>query len=405
MSRPRYQTPWLPVRGGAPRLSFPRHRGTLEADVVIVGGGAVGCLTAYLFVRAGHRTVLLEADRLAGAASSGATGLIVPGTGGSFLEVRQRLGLRAARHVWEASRRAGLELAALLRRLGIQCGLVAREHLDVALESAPAAALERDYRELTGASLDASWLPARRVRALLHLDGVALRVKGGASLDPWRATIGVARHAQRHGAALFERSPVTRIKRGKKTVEVVTDAGSVTAPQVVVATGLPRPGFRQLARHLSEVDEFAVQLPPLSAALRRAMAPTGVSVRKRADSPHTWHWTRDERLVFEGAAAPPVPARQRDAALVQRTGQLMYELSCLYPDVSGTQAEYGWAARTVVTADGLPVAGSHRNYPRHLFGVSPGAAGLGTAFLVAKTLLRQYEGAPEKGDEALGFLR
>ena len=98
-------------------------------------------------------------------------------------------------------------------------------------------------------------------------------------------------------------------------------------------------------------------------------------------------------------------SKRPNAALVQRTGQLMYELSCLYPDVSGTQAEYGWAARTVVTADGLPVAGSHRNYPRHLFGVSPGAAGLGTAFLVAKTLLRQYEGVPEKGDEALGFLR
>lgn len=380
-------------------------RGMLDADLAIVGGGAVGSLTAYLCARAGHRVVLLEAGRIAGEASSGAAGLVIPGTGGSFFQLRQRLGLRIARHAWDSSRRAGLELAALIRRLGIACDLAPRDHLEAALAADDAAALERDYRALTEAGLEATWLPAGRARGTLHADGVALRLKGGASLDPFRATLGFARHAQRLGAAVFEHSPVKRIKRGAKAVEVVAAAGSVTVPRVVVATGLPRPGFGALARHLSEVDECAVMLPRLPAALRRVMTPPDVSVRERSRTPHTWHWTRGDRLVFQGAATPAEPARLRDPLVRQRAGQLMYELSCLYPDISGTQAECAWVGRTARTADGLPVAGPHRNYPRHLFGVSPGTAGFNMAFLVAKMLLRWHEDLAEKDDEAFGFLR
>jgi len=49
--------------------------------------------------------------------------------------------------------------------------------------------------------------------------------------------------------------------------------------------------------------------------------------------------------------------------------------------------------------------GPHRNYPRHLFGVSPGTAGFASALLVAKVLLRWLEDAAEHDDEAFGFLR
>lgn len=380
-------------------------RGAVEADVAIVGGGAVGCLTAYLCARAGHRAVLLEAGRIADEATSRATGLVIPGGGSSFFEMRQRVGLRAARHVWESSRRAGLELTALIRRLGITCGLAPRDHLEVAFDSDHASALERDYRALVEAGLEATWSPSSRARKLLHVDGVVLRLGGGASLDPFRATLGFARHAQRLGAAVFERSPVARIRRSSKAVEVVSAAGTVTAARVVVATGLPRPGFSALARHLAEVDDFAVILPALPATVRRRLAPPGLSVSERSATPHTWHWTRGDRLVFRGAAMPAAAARQRDQLVVQRAAQLMYELSCLYPDISGTQAECGWANRTARTADGIPVAGPHRNYPRHLFGVSPGTAGFASALLVAKVLLRWLEDAAEHDDEAFGFLR
>ena len=90
---------------------------------------------------------------------------------------------------------------------------------------------------------------------------------------------------------------------------------------------------------------------------------------------------------------------------MQRTMQLMYELSVLYPVISGIQPEYAWSGPSVTTADGLPYIGPHRNYPRHLFALGFGGNGLAQGFLASRILLRHYLSGPAKGDELFGFAR
>lgn len=48
------------------------------ADVVIVGGGVIGCAVAYDLARAGLKVTLLEKGTVGGEASSASAGLIVP---------------------------------------------------------------------------------------------------------------------------------------------------------------------------------------------------------------------------------------------------------------------------------------------------------------------------------------
>jgi len=123
------------------------------------------------------------------------------------------------------------------------------------------------------------------------------------------------------------------------------------------------------------------------------------------DPPHVFRRTSDERVLMLGADGPCVPARARERAMVQRTGQLMYELSKLYPAIAGTKPEYGWFVPVSVASDGFVCFGSHRNYPHHLFALGSGHNGVASAYLAARVLLRQYLGAPDKGDELFGFAR
>ena len=114
--------------------------------------------------------------------------------------------------------------------------------------------------------------------------------------------------------------------------------------------------------------------------------------------------SRIDRARRIGCAGPPTIAssgrapislastrRQRKAVLIQRTGQLMYELSLALPAISGTRPEYGWHAPWSRAHDDLPFIGTHRNYPHHLF-----ALGLGTnltaAFLASRILVRAVQG-------------
>lgn len=45
--------------------AFPKLEKNIETDVVIVGGGMAGLLTAYVLAKAGKKVVLLEKERLA----------------------------------------------------------------------------------------------------------------------------------------------------------------------------------------------------------------------------------------------------------------------------------------------------------------------------------------------------
>jgi glycine/D-amino acid oxidase-like deaminating enzyme len=83
----------------------------------------------------------------------------------------------------------------------------------------------------------------------------------------------------------------------------------------------------------------------------------------------------------------------------------MYELSTLYPAISGAMPAYGWDSAYGRTADGLPYLGPHRNFPRHLFALGCGLAGPALAFLGSRILLRHFLDQPSKGDEFFDFSR
>ena len=349
--------------------------------------------------------MLLEGGRIGRGATAAGPGLLTIEPYPDFLFLFQQFGLRAARHIWQAARRASLDFAALLRRLGIRCDLATHDLIRVIVSSGDAARMRRELTARKEAGLDTSWLTAARLAAETGLQGAGgIRSAGDATIDPFRAALGLASAAQSAGAQIVERSPVRRVKVGRRTVEIKTDGGVVTAGHVVIATNHSAL-HRALQRHLTRVETYGVVTAPLDARQRRALGRAGAILR---DTDHPQHFVRparDDRLMITGADQPPVPSQSLPRVLVQRTGQLMYELSRLYPDISGIEADYGWNIPLVQTADGLPCVGPHRNFPRHLFALGAGHNGAGTALLAARILLRRYQEQPDKADELFGFSR
>jgi glycine/D-amino acid oxidase-like deaminating enzyme len=401
----RHHAFWFDRYSRSRRPSYPRHRGQAEADVVIVGGGLTGAACAFAFASTGVKTVLLEADRIGAGSTAGAVGLLREDFDAAFHDTASAHGLRAARLLWQGMRRASLDFAAALRRLEIRCDLSRQDLLLIARSTDDGKALRKDYQARRDAGFDHSWLNPREVDREAGVgSGGAIRTRGGA-LDPYRACIGLMAAAAARGAEAFERSPVTRIRVRSKHVEVTTRAGTVRADSVVVATAAPLADLRPLRRHFLVEEGYAVVTESLPAAVRRQLGQRAAAIRDTAPTPHFLRWLRDDRVLFAGADRAPGPSRARAQTLVQRTGQLMYELSVLYPAISGARPEWSWEYGHQRTVDGLPCIGVHRNFPRHLFALGHGRHGVGTAWLAARLLLRHYQGELEKGDELFGFSR
>jgi glycine/D-amino acid oxidase-like deaminating enzyme len=394
--------PW--VVGAPKKAAYPAVAERLEASIAIIGGGLTGTATAYACAAAGLRVALLEADRIGRGASASGVGLILQAPPVSFLDMQALHGRRAARYIWTTWRRAALDLAATVRRLNVRTGLTAADALLWAQTADAARPLERELAARRTAGLEGTWLTGRAL-GRIGLDGAGgIRTRGDATVDPVRLTRAVARAAAARGATLFERTRALTVSPADGRLVIETARGSVRCDTVIIATGEPTGLFEPLARHAAACEGYAVRTPPLPAVVRAALRDRSLIFHDCERPPHRLAWTTGDRILWTGADQPRMPERLRQQTLVQRTGQLMYELSLVLPDISGIQPEYGWDVPYSIGRDGLPLIGPHRNYPRHLF-----ALGLGTnpaaAFLASRLLLRHVAAAVDKGDEAFGFGR
>jgi glycine/D-amino acid oxidase-like deaminating enzyme len=383
--------------------AYPKGRGGFHTDVAIVGGGLTGCATAYACAAAGLKVALLEADRIGQGSSSRSTGWISDDPGVSFAAIEKAMGRRAARYAWQAWRRAALDAAALIRRLGVKCDLANRETMVIASNPEGVNRLKREHRIRRDAGLDASLVKSPSAAASGQLLG--LRSRDGAVLNPYRAALGLAGAAAARGALVFERTPVRGVTFGRKTADVFLHGGSIRAGRVVIATGSPTPLFRALRRHFWFDTRYVTVTERIPAKIRRLLGNPNIVVRDAATPPHVVRWVDEERVLVAGAASEQPPDRLRQKTVVQRTGQLMYELSTIYPDISGIMPAYGWDAPYSRTEDGLPFIGAHRNYPFHLFAFGDSSAGVTGAFLASRILLRNIQDDVDRADEVFGFNR
>jgi len=202
-----------------------------HADVIVVGGGIVGCSIAYNLARSGRRdVVVLEKAGLTEGATWHAAGLIgqVRGTRNATrmiqrsVEIYDGLGDESGLYVdWKKT--GSLRLASSPERLKeIKRLVTTARSFGVEVELIGAAEAQRLFPAMTTEGVEAA--------AYIPGDGYA---------DPNSITQALARAARRDGASIHEGVRVEAINTTNRRVdEVVTDNGTYTCNVLVNAAGM-----------------------------------------------------------------------------------------------------------------------------------------------------------------------
>jgi glycine/D-amino acid oxidase-like deaminating enzyme len=399
------RSPWVDTLPKTRRPAHPKLGSSLQVPIAIVGGGLAGCATAYALAATGQRVAIFEAQQVGSGATALAAGLLLAMPNTDYLALEKAHGRKVARALWQDTRRSALDAQATLRRLKIKCGLQPADTIMAARTDAEAKLLKRELAALKDGGLEGAWMTPKALAAATGIDGSGgVKTSGHASLDPYRATLGLARAAAVRGAAVYEHTAIESVRHTRTGVQLKAGRHLVTAERVILATGRAAPLFSALSRHFVESESYSVLTPPLPADVRRSAGTREAIVIDRATPPHRLCWTAEDRILWSGADQPSVAERLRRTTLVQRTGQLMYELSVALPAISGVQPEYGWHAPWSRAVDDLPFIGPHRNYPNHQVALGLGA-NLSAAFLASRILVRACLDQPERADAYFGFTR
>ncbi len=201
----------------------------LSAEVVVIGGGAVGAAAAYFLCREGADVMMVEADAVAGGASGACSGLLSLQT--MQLGAHLELARESARMLPEIA--ADLDPDIEYRRCG---GLV------LARSARQLKELRARVKKLKAAGLEVEALAPSELKDRLPRAGDDIRgasyCADDARLNPRELTLGLSRRAREMGARILEGCRVENIMVANNRVrEVHTTAGRIHSRRVVCAAG------------------------------------------------------------------------------------------------------------------------------------------------------------------------
>ena len=314
------------------------------ADVVIAGGGVIGCATAYYLAKAGAGVTLMEKREIAGEASGAAAGMLVPPpwatASGDFRDL-----CLASLRLYPAL------VGSLLDETSIDVQYL-ETGLLVPAESEPAAAALRQVARHGGDDVvPLEWVEGETLRRLEP--GLSPALPGAAyspsqrHVNPGLLTQALARAAVARGATLRQGAGVAGFaRRGGRVTAVRTEAGdTIDAGHVVLAAGS---WTGRIARRLG------AEVPT------RPMR--GQMVAYRSNAVRHMIWGADGYLVPKSGGFLFAGATVEDAGFRTRTtgrglAGLRRMARSIVPALRYGEVASAWAGLRPGSPDGLPVIG------------------------------------------------
>ncbi|MFF9317636.1 glycine oxidase ThiO [Streptomyces sp. NPDC014735] len=290
-------------------------RGGGSYDVLVVGGGIIGLVTAWRTAQRGLRTALADPDPGGGAARV-AAGMLAAVTELHYGE-ELLLGLNLA-----SAARYPAFVAELEEASGRDTGFRACGTLAVALDSDDRAHLRELHALQRRSGLESEWLTGRECRRLepMLAPGVrgGLRVDGDHQIDPRRLAAALLTACERAGV-VFHRARAERLTvvRDRAAGIVLAGGQELAADQIVLAAG-----------------SLSGRLPGLPDGVAPPVRPVkGQVLRLTVPARYAPFLSRTVRAVVRGGPLYLVP---------RENGELV---------VGATSEEMGWD--TTVTAGGV----------------------------------------------------
>ncbi|MFT4004541.1 MAG: FAD-dependent oxidoreductase [Lacrimispora sp.] len=337
--------------------------GNKRTEVVVIGAGMAGILTAFYLQRHGIHVVVLEADRIGSGQTGFTTAKITSQHNLIYQKLERTVGEETARLYGKANQLAVEEYKKLIRRYSIQCHYEDTNAYLYSVQESQILLKEAECASRLG--LPAAFVQETGLPFPVH---GAVRFTGQAQFHPLEFLRDISA-----GLTVYERTRVTKVQGH----EVVTDRGVVKAEKVVFACHYPFvniPGLYFAKMYQEKSYVLALEPVPSLKGMYLGIDSKSYSFRNAGD----------RLLLGYGSHRTGKAPKENPFTAMKRAGEHMF------PEA----AEMGrWSAQDCMTLDGIPYIGTFSSLrPDWYVATGFGKWGMSTSMVAAKILSTQITG-------------
>jgi glycine/D-amino acid oxidase-like deaminating enzyme len=228
---------WLTQNGTVKQ--WPVLNQDIHCDVVIIGAGVSGVLTAWYLTEAGVETVVLDRRFVGGGSTAASTALLLYETDKSLNELIEMRGEKTAVRAWHLFREAIQKIGDIVTYLNDDCEFAWKSAYYLASTKHDGKLLQKEYEVRRKYGFEMSFLSRQDLKQATSFNReAALLTPDAGQIDPYRFSHELIEQAVKKGLKVYEQTAVVDYQTTKTGVSLRTDQGwSISSKNVIFASG------------------------------------------------------------------------------------------------------------------------------------------------------------------------
>lgn len=393
--------PYSLIKNGLP-YSYPKLEKNIKTDVLILGGGISGALTAHYLVQEGIACTLIDARTIGLGSTCASTSLLQYEIDTPLQQLIEMIGAKAAVRSYKLGESAILKLQTLAQKTGMK-DFELKQSLYSAAYKKDIDFLKKEFEARKKYGFKVKYIDAQAM-----LKEFGFKSYGGissdiaATIDSYLFTHCLLQFNLGKGLKVYDRTAAAIIKHNRNNVQVKTqDRVMITAKKLVYATGY-------------EVVNF-ISKPIVKLTSTYAIASESFNSPQKFGKDDTVIWntakpylymrtTMDNRIIIGGRDEEFFSHIKRDKLIPQKTLQLQTDFKKMFPLIP-FKTEFSWAGVFGSTKDGLPYIGAYKKLPNSFFALGFGGNGITFSQVAGEIIASLIKGKKNKDAELFSFDR
>jgi len=391
---------WL-IKNGL-LCSYPKLLENTKCDVVIIGGGISGALTAYHLIQAGIECTLVDGRTIGLGSTCASTSLLQYELDTPLHKLKTTIGEFKAVRAYQLCSDAIDKLINIMNEIG-HIEYKKRNSLFFSTHRRQKKFVQDEYSARKAAGFEVEILSGPELSSNYGLKAAyGIISEKGATTNAYSLTHSILQYCIRKGLKVFDRTKIKSIDDHKDKLVLKTNEGCViVANYVINATGYEVINF---------IGKKIVDLDCTYAIISESQAEKHKLWKEKVmmwntDDPYLYLCSPEEnRVIVGGRDESFINIKTMHALLDKKSSLIEKDFSKLFT-VCSIKKEFEWSGVFGKTKDSLPYIGEYFKKPRTFYALGFGGNGITFSVVAAEIITDELLGRKNRDADIFSFTR